>query len=184
MEKLCRKIEELRKAFKSRNIRKMKDLVNRLTKDLLVFQDKIYLHVAVLSQVLAKTMQKPRYWVYEDWKGFLEFTDQELERCIEACERRRKKEVTRRCKGILQRVKGIDKKDARYINDVIEHAKVKIGATLYAHGMSLGTAAFLSDAPRKEIQAYAGRTLIPDRFGKTLSISERLKHVRRLFRRK
>jgi hypothetical protein len=132
--------------------------------------------------VLAKMIEKPRFWRYEEWKNIIFSIEDSLKRCIELCDTQDKGEINRIVKNIIELLGYVDKRDMRFINSVVEQGIIKIGSTLYAQGISLGNAAFLSGARKEDISQYAGGTLISDRFGKTLSISERIKNVRPVFR--
>ncbi len=101
-----------------------------------------------------------------------------------ACAHRDERQMRKVVGDLLELLNDVDKRDRRYINSIIHTTKIKIGASLYAQGVSLGKASYLSGAAKNDILKYAGKTLISDRFGKTYSIMERVKHVRGLFRSK
>ena len=76
----------------------------------------------------------------------------------------------------------VDDKDKRFVENIVTHGRVKIGSTLYAQGLSIGKASEIAGVSKEKIFQYSGRTLISDRFGKTISIKERVNNVKSIFR--
>ncbi|MEM3363979.1 MAG: hypothetical protein QXS93_00525 [Candidatus Micrarchaeia archaeon] len=177
--------DDLRKMYlhvKTRNIRGLRDVSNVFTQDLLIFQDPFYLDLALCSMVLAKMIEKPRFWRYEQWKNILFSIEDTLRQAVSLAERNDSKGISRLIRQVLQKLGNVEKKDRRYVDTTIMSARVKIGSTLYGQGLSLGKASSLCGAPRDDILRYSGKTLISDRFGKTFSIKERLANVAGIFR--
>lgn len=170
------------KYFKQRNIRGMRELSNVFTKDLMVYQDRVYLNLALASLLLAKMVEKPRFWKFDEWKSIVFSVEDMLKKCVELCKVNDTKSVNATFSKIFSMLRKVNRKDKRYVNSMMNHARIKVGATLYAQGMSLGKASYLSGASKNDILKYSGKTLISDRFGKTFSILERIKNVSSIFR--
>ncbi len=178
-------VSELRllyKYFKQRNIRGMREMSNVFTKDLMVYQNKVYLDLALVSLLLAKMVEKPRFWKFEEWKNNVFAIEDMLKRCIELCKENDIKSVRALLLRVFGMLRKVNRRDRRYVNSMMTHARIKVGATLYAQGISLGKASHLSGATKDDILKYSGKTLISDRFGKTYSVLERIKNVRTIFR--
>ncbi|MGC8923612.1 MAG: hypothetical protein ACP5H8_01025 [Candidatus Micrarchaeia archaeon] len=180
-EQLKNELSSLHSYVRSRNIRKLRELNNTFTHNLLIYQDKLYLDLAVLSILLAKLIEKPRFWKFEKWKEVLFGIEDTLLQCLPLCDVYDKKGIQRNLKKILSVITIVDEQDRRYVDSLIDQAKVKIGSSLYAQGMSIGKASFLSEVSKEKIMSYSGKTLISDRFGKTYSIKERINNVRGVF---
>ena len=82
---------------------------------------------------------------------------------------------------IMDTVNIMDIRDKKYVHNLIEGAKVKIGSSLYSKGITLGVASDLSGAERIEIMEYIGKTTIHERMKEPIDIKERMKKVRRIF---
>ena len=65
---------------------------------------------------------------------------------------------------------------------LVNKGKLKMAATFYAQGMSLGVAADLTGLEKQEILNYAGESMMFDRLKDEKSISERMKAARRFLR--
>ena len=63
---------------------------------------------------------------------------------------------------------------------MIEKSKIKAGAEIYANGASLGTAASLSGADKKELASYISATKMPEKYV-TKSVSQRLSETKKVF---
>lgn len=175
-------MKKLYQYVKSRNIRGLRELSNVFTDDLLIYQDSIFLDLALCSLVLAKTIEKPRFWKFDDWKRIIFSIEDSLKECIERCDEHDKRGMEKVIKRILAALTSVDRKDKRYVDSIMTQGRTKVGASLYAHGLSLGKASYMSGASKNAILKYSGRTLISDRFGKTYSMMERIKNVREVFR--
>lgn len=175
-------LESLHRGVKVRNIRLMRDMSNSFTQDLLIYQDQLYLDLALASLVLAKMIEKPRFWKFEEWKKIVFGIEESLAECIQLAKKNEKREVRKIIGRILTTLSNVDRKDKRYVDSVLEQGRIKVGSTLYAQGLSLGKASELSGADKDSISRYAGRTLISDRFGKTYSITERIRNARGVFK--
>ncbi len=181
---VCAEIKRLRDYVKIRNIRGLRELSNYFTSDLMIFRDFFYRDLSLLSIILAKILEKPRYWKYSKWKDIVFRIEDEIKRLDENCDAAHFGRMVSIVEDLLSYLNSVDKHDRRYIDSIIHQARIKIGASLYAQGVSLGKSSYLSGAAKDDILRYSGNTLISDRFGKTYSILERVKHVRGLFRYK
>lgn len=177
--------EDLRKLsthVRTRNIRGLRDVSNIFTQDLLIFQDPLYLDLALVSMVLAKMIEKPRFWKYEQWKGIITSIEENLKQLTRLAEHNDFRSIGKIIRSILQKLSNVEQQDRRYVDSVIMQVRIKIGSTLYGQGISLSKASSLCGAARDDIFRYSGKTLISDRFGKTFSIRERLSNVAGIFR--
>ncbi len=175
-------LKKLYSHVRTRNIRGLRDASNVFTHELLIFQDPFYLDLALVSLVLAKMVEKPRFWRYEQWKDIILSIEGGLKQAVSLAERNDFKGISRIVRLILEKLSNVEKQDRRYVDTVVMSARIKIGSTLYGQGLSLGKASSLAGAERDDVLRYSGRTLISDRFGKTFSIGERLGNVAGIFR--
>ncbi|VVC01918.1 Uncharacterised protein [uncultured archaeon] len=85
-------------------------------------------------------------------------------------------------KEINNLVLGMEEEDKRYITDLLSKGKLKMAATMYAKGISIGLASEMSGVEKHEIQDYAGDTMMFDRVKEEVDIRDRMKRVRKLVR--
>ena len=72
--------------------------------------------------------------------------------------------------------------DRRFITDMLSKAKLKVASTLYAQGFSLGNASEITGVEKREIQSYAGGTMMFDRVKPEKTMVQRLKILMKIFR--
>jgi hypothetical protein len=175
-------VTRMKKYFKVRNIPKLRSLSNDFNRDLLIFQDPLFLDLSLSVLVLSNVLEKPRFWKYNDWLKIVFEVEEKIELCSKHI---RSKDIgnLRRClKDIIEIGCSVEDKDKRFVESIITHGRVKIGSTLYAQGLSIGKASEIAGVSKEKIFQYSGKTLINDRFGKTMSIKERINNVRSIFR--
>ena len=61
--------------------------------------------------------------------------------------------------------------------------RLKVAATMYAQGVSLGLASEMTGIEKQEIMDYAGKTMMFDRVKDEKTVLERIKNARNLISR-
>jgi hypothetical protein len=74
----------------------------------------------------------------------------------------------------------LERRDPRFVVDLVTKGRLKMAATFYAQGMSLGIAAEMTGLEKQEILDYAGETMMFDRLRTEKGIAERMKAARKL----
>lgn len=145
-------------------------------------EEKIFFEVALVSYLLSKVVQKPRF------KKNLDFiTKKSAENFRNAINFLKKGDKELACKEIekiIDVLRSVDERDSRYVFDIAEKGKTKIASILYAEGFSLERSINLTGADRAEVLKYSGQTRFADRFGKTISEAERLEIARKILKKK
>lgn len=172
-------LNDLNKAFNSRNVRDLRDVTSTSTSKLAITQEKVYFSVAILSYILSKMLEKSRY---ARAAKFFSICSQEFKSAVDAAKQGRTKDVQSAMDHVLVEVGTVEQVDRRFIHDVIEKSRTKIASILYAQGLSLDVATSLTGAPQMEVLRYSGTTMMADRFGRTLSAEERLKNARKILK--
>jgi hypothetical protein len=172
-------IINLQKAFISKNPKELRDITDTSTSKLAIEREKIYFSISLLSYILYKMIQKPRY---SSATKFFGICVAELRNATDAAKQDRIKDSQTSIDKILTEVGKVEQVDRRFIHDVIEKGRTKIAALLYAQGLSLDSASALTGASSIEVLRYSGGTMMADRFGKTISSQERLKYARRILK--
>ena len=167
-----------RKGITDRDPRGLKEVTSICTSRLAVDEKPIYFTLALLSYTLAKLIQKPRYRV----PPLLSKISQRLAKAAELAQKDSLAEAQQSIEAALNDIAILEKKDPRFVSNIIEKGRTKIAALLYAQGLSLARAVSLTGAQKQEVLDYTGQTMMADRFGKILSVSERLKNARKILR--
>jgi len=144
-------------------IMKVKTLSNDLIEEGLITQVPVTIKLAILFYALFKVYQKRHYRKDElKWKAFDSEMRSDLMALADCLYRDDAPETEATLNGVMDDIKTLDSSFGRYIEKVTEKAMVKKGTTLYALGLSLGTAAQLSGASEWEILHFSGKTRTAD----------------------
>ena len=166
-------------AFDKRNQKKLRKINDELLKASVVGFTKILYQLAVLSYVLSKIISKPRFLRKEN-EDKLRIVAQSLQNITKA---QNEDEGVLACNAVHEAIKSLEKDDPRFLTDLVTKGRLKIAATVYAQGVSLGTASEMTGMDKQEIMDYAGKTMMFDRVKDEKSVEERVTFARKLIRR-
>ena len=175
-------IVQVKKALLEMDAKKIKDLSNHTIHNASIFQDSFSISVATAVYSLAKVIENERVRRHhpDEWKKFREEVGRILDD-IEACA------ADKRCMGLDEEIKKLvkliasaDEKFTEYMGFVMQKAKIKKGAEIYRHGISLSKAADVLDISLWELMEYVGKTKIHEEPVKT-SVQERFKKAEGFF---
>lgn len=172
--------QKIRNAYKKRDGRKLKKIysicLNKITME---FDNEMFL-LSLISYMLSKLMTKPRYWKSPSIKRYLKRIDSLFVMVMRGATAKKSEDIGNALNEILQLVNSLDAEDMRHINSLIENGKIKIAATLYAKGISLGRVAEMTGVDTHDILLYTGKTRMADRLLSKISIKERLRRLKKL----
>lgn len=167
-------------AFEKRNQKKLRKINDDMLRKTMVGFTKIFYELAVLSYVLSKITSKPRF-LRKESEGKMAAIDAALAAAAKA---ESEEEALERCKDIVGAVKELEKDDPRFLIDLVSKGRLKVAATAYAQGVSLGTASDITGMEKQEIMDYAGKTMMFDRVKEEKTIERRLAFVRKLVKKR
>lgn len=173
------KAKEIKKAFKERSVKKIKRVQYECIEHIAVEFNHNVFNLAILCFMLNKMISKPRYWRKKGIAGYLKKIETSLDKLAKSY--KKEEEVSQILEKLMSTVNTLDIYDKRFVHGLIENAKIKIGSTLYAKGITLGVAVDLSGANKNEIMEYIGKTTMPERLKEPIDIRERMKKVRNIF---
>ncbi len=168
--------KELYKYFLARDSRKLRKLNDKYTDAVAIDFNQTDFLLAIVAYTLSKVVSKPRY--ADNPKAILSI-EKLLEQLSTETDSRG---ILTILDQLVERLRLLDESDKRYVKDVIHKAHVKTGGTLYAKGFSLGMAAEKTGVDKQEILEYSGRSAVYDRVTDEISLEDRVKKVRRLFK--
>jgi uncharacterized protein (DUF2164 family) len=166
-------------AFKKRDQRRLRKLNDYLLQDTALDCNKLNFEITILSYVLSKIVSKPRF-LGHDFEPILrdiEFGLQELMRKIKGGN---EEEVFKTLRRIESTIGRLDTQDPRFVVSLVTKGKLKMAATFYAQGMSLGIASEMTGMEKQEILDYAGQTMMFDRLKEEKTLRERMKIARQM----
>lgn len=178
---LLSSLRAMKKAVKERDAEALRRISTAAIETSAVKDGENFFLLALIAYMLSKMMIKAHYWDVKEKNRFLNGEALNIERCALNIEKGNEKGYRQCAQRILRELKELEHIDPRYVHDLETKARTKLAARLYAQGFSLSRAAELTGAHKRDLLAYAGRTLMADRTRKTKSMAERLKHVRKIF---
>ena len=146
-------------AFDKYNQKKLRKINDDLLKQAVVSFTKMLYQLAVLSYVLSKIISKPRFLKKENEVKMLE-----IEKAIQAMIQAENEEgALNKFNDIFEAIKSLEKDDPRFLIDLVSKGRLKVAATAYAQGVSLGVASEMTSMDKQEIMDYAGKTMMFER---------------------
>ncbi len=171
---------KIKNAFKARDSFKLREIADDAIKEAVVKYDKDLARIAVLAYSLSKILSKLHFRKREEWHRFEKEMERELAIFVGEVKRGETREA---CERMIELIRSIDESAGNYARNLVEKAKVKMASTAYALGLSLESAANLTEANKYELMRYIGITKVHDRpYSETISPSERYSLLRRVLR--
>ena len=151
------------------------ELSNHVIHNASIFQDEDSISTAVLVYSLSKIIGRQQERVnYSKLLGM-------VLSCISYLRNNQENNFRNSVKKIFEFIRTMDNKLKMYLNEVINHAQLKKGCKLCAHGISVARAAEVLGVSQWELLQYLGETTIEERFGEPMDVSSRLRTARGLF---
>jgi len=166
-------------AFKKRNQRKLRKLNDDVLRITSMDCSQVNFNMAVFSYVLSKIVSKPRYLSVE-CESAIKAMEKVLDRIVNRMDSATDEELLGLFDELEKTIGGLEQMDARFVTDLVTKGKMKMAATFYAQGISLGVSAEMTGLQKQEILDYAGETMMFDRLKEEKSIDERMKIARKL----
>lgn len=167
------------KAFRKRKDKQLRKLKDALIKEASMTGRKLYFELAVVAYILSKITSKPRL-LEAEYQHYLKEIEHAVMELVTGVQRGATDEqLAPLLKKVEKAVLKLERADQRFFRDLVSKGRLKLAATMYAQGLSLGTAAEMSGIEKQDIQDYAGNTLMFDRVKEEVKPTERLKKFRR-----
>ncbi len=176
-EDLLKELEEVLEILKVReeaDIAQLEEVSNHTIHDASVFQDIDAIQMAVLVYSLYKIMGGVQDKEYQQIFAA-------LGRAKKSLEKNNLGEYNKDIGLLFSIIKKIDEKSGLFFREVLEAAKIKKGAQLFRHGLSLGKAAEILGITKWELSSYAGGTVYSEQHEEMISAKKRLGYAQELF---
>ncbi len=166
-------------SFKKRRDKKLRKIKDALIKEASINSSRLYFELAVVAYILSKITSKPRL-TGPEYHGYLKEIEVAVRELANATRQGKKdEELFAFIKKIEKSVNRMERVDQRFFRDLVSKGRLKLAATMYAQGLSLGTASDMSGMDKHDIQDYAGNTLMFDRVKEEVRPKERMKKLKR-----
>ena len=169
-------------AILNRDSALLRELSNHTLHTASISQDEDAVTIAVMIYSFSKIFER-NYNEYKDWDKFYSSLKEGLKKAIKTLERNNIQEYELAMKEIISNLNKLDSKLRDYIKIVLESARIHKASRIHEHGISVGRTSELLGISEWELMEYVGKTGISDvPMARTVSISERMKTVRSIFR--
>jgi len=168
---------EMLSAFRRRDARRLRKLNDQMMASASMELDSVTLNLAIYSYVLSKIASKPRY-LSPEHASLLKNVERDLDRLVGRIRGADQREAETLFHALDRSIRNLEKRDSRFLTDLMSKGRLKMAATLYAQGMSLGTASERTGVEKQEILDYAGSSMMFDRLSEEIGILERMKKAR------
>jgi hypothetical protein len=165
-------------AFRKKDQRALRKLNDAVLKATAMECDKVSFNLAVFSYVLSKIVSKPRF-LKPEYKAGLDSIMRVFSKLVQNLDSAKEEELLAIFIELERVIDRLEKRDPRFVVKLVTKGKLKMAATFYAQGISLGVAAEMTGLEKQEILDYAGETMMFDRLKSEKSISERMKAARK-----
>ncbi|MCD6227656.1 hypothetical protein J7J90_04135 [Candidatus Micrarchaeota archaeon] len=172
-----RMLKELYIGYKTKDIKRIKSVEKKCVGELVLGFNKNLFNLALLCFMISKLLSKDRY----SKSPYIIKVDEYFNLLKTHIKERDYISMRKIITKMIKLINTLDEADKKYINKLAYNGKVKIGAKLYAQGLSLSTASKLTGADKFDILSYIGKTLMADRVKTYKPISKRLKEVEAIF---
>ncbi len=173
--------QEVYDAFRNGDIKVLRKTSTRCAESMATESVEGMFPLSVISYVLGKMLEKPRFFHDHRTEELGLFIENKLLECSKCAKEGRKEDFSRATTELIEHLVEFESRDRRYVRGLIDKAKLKIAARLYAQGFSLSYVVSITGADMREVLKYIGQTLMFDRVGKTKNVEERLANARRIF---
>ena len=182
-------------ALREHDVRAMRKINDRCVQETAIkFEQHTYLF-ALITYVLSKILSKPRYLNGKEGPkgkaasssklGNAKASLASIASLLHSCESYAKEadyNSLLSCQNkVLSAIEKLDDKDRRFVKGILHKGRLKIASTLYAQGLSLGSAAEMTGTDKRELLSYAGQTMMFDRVKEKKGIEERMRDLREIF---
>ncbi len=174
------RLVSLRSAFEGGNITELKRLSEEFAGEAFSGDSAENMRLSIVAYACAKFLEKP--YVVRDpaWPAFRKGLLSLMDEAVGDRSAGKKQQASACLEKSVSLIVGMGDEIGRFVLGVVEKAKVKAVAEIYARGASLGTAAELSGAQKRELAAYISATKMPEKY-MTKSVAQRMQDAVRVF---
>ncbi len=170
-------IKEIISAFGRRDPKRLRRLQDLVLEDASIINSKKLFHLAIMTYVLSKVLSKPRFAqpVYrERMLGIASYLG-ELDSILKTST---EEQFDKKAQDFSILIGKLESDDPRFVISLIAKGKLKVAATLYAQGISLGVASEITGVEKQEVLSYAGHTMMFDRLKEEKKVGDRLRSLK------
>ncbi|MEM4336397.1 MAG: hypothetical protein QXG86_00120 [Candidatus Woesearchaeota archaeon] len=157
-----------------KDLLELSELSDHVIHNASIFQDEYSVSAALMVYSIYKTFSRGRK--EEVYKRIMPILKQARKMLIKDDIKNFKKKL----KNIFKIIREIDEKVSIYVDELLDKAKLKKGAKIYEHGISVARVSEIVGISLWELSSYVGKTILPEH-KEAVSLEKRLQIARSLF---
>jgi hypothetical protein len=160
-----------------KDVFELEELSNHIIHSATIFQDDDSISTAVLVYSIYKIIKRtgPKPEIYSKIMPIVK----ESRRALENNELEKYRAGV---KALFKLIAELDARFKKYIEEIMEKAKIKKGSKIYEHGISIARVAEILGISQWDLMSYVGKTEITEFAVGGLGIESKLKYLRGIFR--
>jgi len=158
----------------------LRALGSELGQQALVNNEPAYVQIAAASYSQSKFLEKAHITTSKGWPKFRLRIIEKAAAALKAAQEGKDGKLSSTLDALVYEAEETSTHLGRFQTSVVEKARIKIATDIYAHGASLGRAAELAGAPKKELSKYIGATRLSEKY-ETIGATERLTKAKTIF---
>ncbi len=178
--KLASSLSKLLDALEQHDIASLRNLGSALGETALLEGGGPFVEIAVGAYACSKMLEKPHFRNAPAWKKALPKIISAVRQALSAAAQEKLAPASTQISLATLELQKASEAAGRFQMGVLQKARIKLGADIYAHGASLGRACELSGAPKEKLQSYLGNTKLADKYV-TIPAKERMRKASALF---
>ena len=175
---LHKQLAKAARLFKKGDAMGLRRHANSIIKKAAFQNDKMLADVAIVSYVLHKLLTKEHIVRHENWKSNKRSLVNAIASALKALEANDTAKFCASMDSFSKQLKKIDSYFSRFMQNMLEHAKVKYAGDVYYYGLSLASAASLTGADKKKLQEFIGSTQVHEKEKYRKGMKERLRDLK------
>src|SRR3989338_1035637 len=158
-----------------KDLTQLSELSNHIIHSASIFQDEDSISTALLVYSIYKifTRGKSREKIYSEIVPIVKQARSDLKTGKD-------ENFRKRIRNIFRAIAGIDSQVSIYIDELLDKARLKKGAKIYEHGISIARVSEIIGISLWELASYVGRTNLPEHSA-AVSAEKRLGFAREIF---
>lgn len=172
-------MEAVLSCFRKGRALELRILANELIRKAIKLNNKLIAEQAVIAYALHKILTKEHIVSSRTWPRNRARILDNLEKMVLYLRRNEPEEFEKTLACLHTNLEQIDEYFGRFMQGLLDKARVKYAADAYFMGVSLGQAADLLNADKKTLISYIGATRFYDKEMPSLGIAERLQNLKK-----
>ena len=173
---VLRILKETKRAVKSEDNVKLKELSNQTIHTASIYQDADNIAIAVLIYALSKILERKNFQQYRNYHRFFRRFMICIDRAISALEKNQDNYLRAQLTCIRKEINNLTGNLKKHVKEVFRKAEINKASRIYEHGISMQQTAHLLGISVWDLAEYTGATGIGDvNLGITMPEKERIK---------